>query len=360
MKKNNPTMLNLNKRFFGPVKQTILQSRAWSIEGFAYQSGVEAVTIEVGRGVFTWTPFMGSELWDWSVDGVSRKFEGFRKEPIYQAPFLANYGAFLIHCGVRGMGGPSKEDTHPHHGELPVSQPARAWIEIDEEDKEFPLALCAEFHSHIPFVGEYSFVPALRIHKSGTFVVVESGLTNLAHAPFEYQYLGHVNFNYPKSGRLEYSIANFTDREVVVLDETFEGVTKKPELFLTLDKGCTLDPELVAVIDYGKKSPSTFRNGKFALSRMSDEKGGSTWVVARTDILDHTVIWLTQTPDRKAAGFALPATSGPTGFTNEKKMGNGKVLPGKQSITLWYAFGVGDGDIEKDIATALSRSGMTE
>ncbi|NLL25331.1 MAG: hypothetical protein GX261_07635, partial [Spirochaetales bacterium] len=49
-----------------------------------------------------------------------------------------------------------------------------------------------------------------------------------------------------------------------------------------------------------------------------------------------------------------------TGFTNEKKMGNGKVLPGKQSITLWYAFGVGDGDIEKDIATALSRSGMTE
>ena len=97
-------------------------------------------------------PFMGSELWDWSVDGVP-EVRGVQKEPVYQAPFLANYGAFRSTAESAEWGIRPWKILYPHHGELPVSQPVRAWIEIDEEDKEFPLALCAEFHSHIPFVG---------------------------------------------------------------------------------------------------------------------------------------------------------------------------------------------------------------
>ena len=359
MKTGVSAVVELQRNYFGVSKEPMLTNRFFTVDGFTYKSGVEAVEITIGSGTIIWTPFMGSEIWDWKIEGVSQKFEGFRSEPMYGAAFLPNYGAFLIHCGVRGMGGPSKDDTHPHHGELPISTPRRAWLEIHQEDEEFPLSLRAEFHSHIPFVGAYTLTPTVKIHASGKFIVVESTLLNLAQAPFEYQYLGHLNFTYPKKGTLNYSIGEVTENTVRVLSETFEGVTKNPELLCNLDSTRIIDPEVVAVIDHGRKAPSTYTEKPYVLSTMVDEKERITWVLADTSTLDHTVVWLTQTPDRKAAGFALPATSGPTGFTNEKNMGNIKVLHAKEQVDFWYAFGVGDSTFESDLHSTL-RNRITE
>jgi hypothetical protein len=58
--------------------------------------------------------------------------------------------------------------------------------------------------------------------------------------------------------------------------------------------------------------------------------------------LDHHVIWITHNEDRGACGFHLPSTAGPTGYINEKNLGNVKQLTAGCNITLRYEFGFAD------------------
>lgn len=318
---------------FSRTETLLFETHELVIHTFAYSTGVEALKITIGRGEFIWLPFFGQSLWSWKLDGVEQKFEGFVEEPDYAArDFLHNYGACMIHCGITAMGNPSKEDTHLHHGELPLTHYKEAWIEIS--DGPNPISLCGKMQFRIPFVAAYEFAPSLKILGDGSSVFVDSTLTNLQKSDMHYMYLNHLNFTMRDAVRLEYGRNDFSKRTVTVLDEVIPGVVEDPSLFLTVDKHPTYSPELVAIM---KNQPQF---GPVTVNKMYRSDGDVVWVAINTNELDHTVAWLSRTVDRSACGFSLPATAGPRGLAEEARNDTVKSLEAGSSVTFQYVFGL--------------------
>ena len=325
--------LQLDPSMFSPVEKLLFEGNGVRINAFSYSTGVEAVRVSIGKGEFVWLPFLAQQIWSWKVDGIEQKFEGFVSEPSYDAKdFGENYGAFLIHCGAAAMGNPAADDEHPQHGELPLARYRSAWLEIS--DGEFPIALCGKYDHFVPFSALYSFSPRLRLSEDGKAVVAENRLQNLQNTPLSYMYLNHINFSIHGVKRLEYDVDEFSKERVVVLDDVVPGVQDDPERFLEVTPQVVYDPELVAII---KNQPAG--NRKVVLNKAHKEDGDFFWNAIETSGLDHTVVWLTQTPDRRACGFSLPATAGPRGANEEERHGNIKSLPPAEFVDLKFAFG---------------------
>ena len=53
------------------------------------------------------------------MDGRQLTMRSMFDQPQATRNYLETYGGFLIHCGFTAMGVPTKEDSHPLHGELP-------------------------------------------------------------------------------------------------------------------------------------------------------------------------------------------------------------------------------------------------
>src|ERR1700748_2955929 len=99
--------------------QPLLQAGPISARAFRYATGVEAVTVTTPRAEVTVLPFKGHQVWRAAVDGREVAMKSLFDEPQATTDYLATYGAFLIHCGISAMGGPSVGDSHPLHGEIP-------------------------------------------------------------------------------------------------------------------------------------------------------------------------------------------------------------------------------------------------
>lgn len=320
---------------FAEKEQELLKSASYSVSTFRYRSGVEAVRIAAGRGEFIWLPYLGQQIWDWSVDGKSRKFEGFVAEPSYGKNFLQNYGGFLLHCGMTAMGNPGANDTHLHHGELPVARFDEAWIEITQEEGREALSLNGSLHWHVPFVAEYRCVPSLRVQPDGLSLHVEVRLENPTAGVMEYMYLAHINF--PFSGaKTVLSTTPLDPEHVSIRNEIFPGLAANPGLIKHIDQTANYEPELVAIVKDRDAA------GESAGSVLVRADGTCFWVCQEKPALDHHVIWITHNGDRGACGFHLPSTAGPTGFESEKAQGNIKHLQPGSSVILRYACGFSD------------------
>lgn len=343
-------ILHVNKAQFTTTETLLLEKDTVHISTFLYKTGVQALRISIGRGSFIWLPFFGQSLWSWKVDGLEQKFRGFVSEPDYAARnFLHNYGAFMIHCGITAMGNPSKNDTHLHHGELPLATYDSAWIEIT--DGPFPISLRGSYQYTVPFIASYEFSPSLRISETGTSVLVDSQLKNLQKTPLEYMYLNHLNFSLDQISELQYEIEPFNKESVTVLDETILGVVDDPSLFLHPSNISTISPELVAIM---KNKPV---QGDVCVNTMIRENHEKVWMATKTTTLDYTVAWLTKTMDRSACGFSLPATAGPRGRTAEIKQGNMKLLEPGNSVRFQFAFGLDEGPKSNSLQTAITMLG---
>jgi len=345
--------LSLHSGMFSMRREVLWTQQDLTLETSTFTSGVESVTLSIGSSQWIWLPFLGSQVWDWSIDGVSQKFSGFVSEPAYGLPFLENYGAFLIHCGITAMGNPGIGDTHAHHGELSTARFDRAWIEFTNPSSEFPVALCSELTVHIPFKTSYRFEPRLQIHRSGRFAIMTCMLENRFQSPLPYMYLAHINFRYPDQGKLSYQIESFNQETVTVLHETIKGITENPSLVFQLGKERNHDPEFVGIMDHGRHARPTVPGNSHMISSLHMDSGQILWVASRTVPLDHTVIWITHNKDRGACGFALPATAGPRGKSAEQALGNLKYLAAKETIHMTYAFGYALDTLENDITKAV-------
>lgn len=325
----------LDRSMFAETEHELLSSSLYAVSVFRYPSGVEAVRIKAGRGEFVWLPYLGQQIWEWNVDGASQKFEGFVKEPSYGKNFLQNYGGFLVHCGMTAMGNPGANDTHPHHGELPVARFDAAWIELAREEGGEALSLGGCLHWHVPFVAEYRCIPSVRISSDGLSLHAEILLENPTAKVMDYMYLAHINFPFAGAKKI-LSTTPFDPGRVVVIREPIPGLSANPESIKLIDQTADYDPELVAVVN--DKDAAGGSAGSVAV--YSD--GTSNWVRQDTSMLDHHVVWITHTADRGACGFHLPSTAGPTGFENEKAQGTIKHLQAGSSVRLRYACGFCD------------------
>lgn len=324
--------LYLKSSLFENNENLLVDYEKIKIYTFTFSSGVEAVKIKIENNEFIWLPFFGQELWSWKINGEEQKFKGFLEEPNYDAKsFLENYGAFLINCGITSMGNPTKEDTHPHHGELALAKYKKAWIEFSDND-DYPISLCGELNFNVPFIAHYSFSPALRIYKDGTAVHIDNTLTNLQNTDLEYMYLSHLNFSMDNVDKIEYGVKDFSNKNVSFVDSNvLLGVDNDPSLFLQLSEIKQLNPELVAIIK---------NDNKITVNKLYKKDGSVIWTVIDTSTLNHTVAWLSKTPDRSACGFSLPSTAGPRGYMREKELGNIKILNSGKTIKFQYVFGI--------------------
>ena len=320
---------------FTESEHELLQSPSYSVSTFRYRSGVEAVKVRAGRGELIWLPYLGQQLWDWSVDGKSRKFVGFVDEPSYGKNFLQNYGGFLIHCGMTAMGNPGVGDTHPHHGELPVARFDEAWIEIGQEDGRETISLSGSIHWHVPFVAEYRCSPTLSVSPDGLTLRAEVRLENLMASALEYMYLAHINFPFSGAKRI-LSTAPFDLEHIAIRNEIFPGMAANPESIKQIDQNAAYDPELVAIVDAKETAI------KSVGSILERDDGTAFWVSQEKGELDHYVIWITHNVDRGACGFHLPSTAGPRGFAAEKALGAIKRLAPGGEATLRYSCGFSD------------------
>ena len=342
--------LYLRKSQFSLTETLLLETEHCKISTFCYASGVEAIRLIIGRGEYIWLPFFGQSLWSWKVDHIEQKFQGFVSEPDYAAiNFLHNYGAFMVHCGITAMGNPSKDDTHLHHGELPLARYTDAWIELSEGS--YPVELCGRYRYAVPYLASYEFSPSLKISQDGTSLLVDSKLENLQNTTLDYMYLNHVNFSLEQVDELHYGVEEFSDKSVTVLHETIPHAKEDPHAFLHPSKIAEMNPEFVAII---KNQPSY---GKVSVNTMKRHDKKKIWVAINTTTLDHTVVWMTKTLDRSACGFSLPSTAGPRGLLAETTHGNIKKLEPKESIRLQFACGIDDETRTESLHKAITMLG---
>lgn len=340
----------LTPNMFTASERLLLESDEIAIYTFTYESGVEALRIEIGRSEIVWLPFLGQQIWSWKLDGVEQKFEGFVAEPTYYASnFLENYGAFMLHCGITAMGNPSKQDSHLHHGELPLSRFREALVEVCEGS--YPLVLRGTYHHHIPFKATYDFSPSIHISGDGSSMHVQAKLYNKLATPLQYLYLNHLNFSKTNAKSLEYANKDFSPQGVTIIGEAIANIQEDCTAFLDVSKLDNIAPELVAIM----KNPPQY--GKVCINRMHQKETAVTWMAVDTDSLDHTVAWLSHTPDRSACGFSLPATAGPRGLAEETRLGNVKTLEPGRTITFQFIFGCDEKGDETKMNDAITRLG---
>src|SRR5687768_11828185 len=119
MKVSAPTVIELRPEMFGMAEAVLAISGRLTASTFRYRSGAMALRDVNGLGQLCLLPFQGQQIWDAELLGRRLTMRSIFSEPQPTQDYLANYGAFFIHCGATAMGNPGPADQHPLHGELP-------------------------------------------------------------------------------------------------------------------------------------------------------------------------------------------------------------------------------------------------
>jgi hypothetical protein len=233
------------------------------------------------------------------------------------------------------MGVPTKEDTHPLHGELPNAPYQKAHLVAGQDEKGPYVGLGGRYQHTVAFAYNYVAKPLVKLYAGSTLFWVTLDIKNLKNSQMELMYLAHVNFRPVDNGRLVYS-APCTPEHVRVRTsipshirplpgyaEFLEELGRQPEKHNLLAPGLVFDPEVVFFIDY-----LTDEEG-WAHCMQVHPDGSADYIRHRPSQLDKGVRWISRTPDQDALGMVLPATAEPEGYLAEKAKGNIKTLPAK-------------------------------
>jgi len=278
-------------------------------------------------------PFQGQQVWSAEFGGRNLTMKSMFAEPRPTREYLHTYGGFLLHCGATAMGVPTKEDTHPLHGELPNAPYQKAYVVVGQDERGSYIGLGGQYTYTVAFSHNYVAEPLVRLYAGSTLFRLTLGITNLKHSEMELMYLAHVNFRPVDGGRLVYS-AHCTPQHVRVRTsipshirprpgyvEFIEELARHPEKHNLLAPGLIFDPEVVFFIDYVADEEG------WAHSMQVHPDGSADYIRHRPVQLDKGVRWISRTADQDALGLVLPATAEPEGYLAEQAKGNIKVLP---------------------------------
>lgn len=324
--------------------------------------GVHLLKIDSDRIKLQILPFQGQQIWSASIDGRDLTMKSLVTVPVPTTDYLRNYGGFLVHCGATAMGGPSKEDTHPLHGELPNAPYNRAWIEqgVDDQGIEF-LEVHGEYLHEVAMTCSYIAHPVIRLTQGSNLVDVSMSITNKAGRDMGLMYMAHVNFLPVDDSEISATHHLMPENFRVITDlpahvrekaraEFLEFLTRAsnyPVLTLNIPAGVDFDPELVAEVDY-----------------IGDEEGiGHTLIVhpdGKSDYLSQDVKttplgirYMQRTPDHDCVGTG-PSTSGVTGLISESEKGNVLNLSPGEAFNTSFRFGALNIDETKALRTHIA------
>jgi hypothetical protein len=324
------TTIQLNSCRFTAIQTPLLEHGAISASLFRYPTGVDAVRVTNARGQLVFLPYQGQQIWSMEFDGRSLGMKSIFDEPQQTQEFIGTYGAFLLHCGLLGMGHPGPTDTHAVHGELPNAPFQEAFLGAGADEKGNYLELGGTYRHARAFTCDYLAQPLIRLYENATTVEITLEIVNQRAAPMEYLYLAHVNFNPVDHARLVYSAPGrgaevFQDKEHPQTTPQYAAfmkkLTKNPALLDSLEPDLPLDPETVMYyFDY-----QADRDG-WAHSLHVEPDGYAGYIKHRPAELDKVIRWIVRNGSENALGVALPATATPEGFTKEKAKGHIRVL----------------------------------
>lgn len=327
------TTIHLHPAYFKDNEQLLLSFGSLQAYTFRYHSGVCALRLKNELGELVLLPFQGQQIWSAQFHGRSLTMKSMFDEPRPTRQYLENYGAFFLHCGATAMGGPSREDSHPLHGELPNAPFQKAFLQVGEDERGAYLALGGQYQHTVAFACNYLAEPLLKLYRGSALLWLSMDIRNLKNSNMELMYLAHINFRPVDHGSLVYSALQTpehvrvrtnipshirpTPSYIAFLNE----LQSHPEQHHRLAPGLAFDPEVVFYIDY----LSDEEGWAHTLQILPD--GSADYVRHLPGQLDKGVRWICRTPDQDALGMILPATAEPEGYQAEKAKGNIKIVP---------------------------------
>lgn len=351
--------LPLTADLFGPGETNIASIGELTASAFAFPSGVSAVRIRNGLGEFVLLPFQGQQIWDATFLGRRLTMGSMFDEPVPTQDYLANYGAFFIHCGVTAMGNPGPEDRHPLHGELPNARYRSATLETgtDSEGRPF-MAVTGAYTHRVAFSVGYVATPRISLAAGSSVVKAEMAVRNTRHASLDIMYLAHVNFRPVDGGRIVDGVPDDSDHVAVRADfppfftvseehrAFINAVKKSPALHRDIVAGRKIDPELVLVL-------STQTNSAMRALQVHPD-GTSDFIEYAPRELPVCVRWMTRTGDEDALGLILPSTAWPNGLAAARAAGELVALPPGQAWRCRLRFGALDAAATRTMETAIA------
>lgn len=314
-----PVTVELHRAMFGESRRTVAGSGSLRATAFRYPSGVAALAIENGAGTATLLPFQGQQIWDAHFLDRRLTMRSMFDEPRPTRDYLANYGAFFLHCGGTSMGNPGPADTHPLHGELPNLPYDTAQLVFGQDESGAYMELTGTARDTRAFHHDFIVRPCLRLYEEATAFEASIEVANKAGRPLPFLYLGHINFRPVDGGVLLDALRD--DRAGIAFrqphlpaDEAeavrayHRAVADDPTSHRRIAPGVPVLPEMVATM-----MPAAGADGwTHALHRHPD--GGADFVSHRPRELPYLVRWMTRGPDQDALGVSLPATAPPNGL----------------------------------------------
>lgn len=317
--------LDLHKSYFADSERPLCRMGAISVSTFRYASGIEALRVKNARGEIIVLPFKGQQIWRAVFDGRDLTMKSMFDEPVDTRVYLETYGAFLIHCGITGLGAPGPDDHHPLHGELPNAPFQIAWLVFDEAAGRVTIG--GSYHHTIAFTTNYLATTEIVMAAESALLDVSVSVENLKKTPMDLMYLAHANFRPVDNGELHYS-ARITPGTVRVRKSIPSHISPKPGYaefleVLAEDPGqhhvlkpeLAFDPEVVFSIDM-LSGPDGLAH---AIQKRPD--GTSDYISYPPAQAPICMRWVCRTPDQDGIGVAFPSTSEVEGHAAEKAKG---------------------------------------
>jgi hypothetical protein len=329
----NPIKVNLAPGFFSARERTLVEAGPLSASLFRFESGVAGVRLRSDRGQLVLLPFQGQQAWSAQFEGRDLTMKSMFHQPYPTQDFLHTFGGFLQHCGLTGAGGPSPQDSHPLHGELPNAPYQTAYVMAGQDSRGPYLGLGGIYEYTVAFAHHYRAEPLVKLYAGATNFQVSMTVTNLKNSPMELMYLAHVNFKPVDNSRLVYS-AHCTPEHVRVRSaipahikpgpgyvEFIQSLKAAPEKHNLLRPELAFDPEAVFFIDYLADETG------WAYNLQVHPEGTADYIRHRPEQLPKGTRWLSRTPDQDAIALVEAGTCEPEGYLAEKAKGNLKILP---------------------------------
>ena len=347
--------IELHRSSFESRERRLLETGEFTVSAFRYDSGIEALRVCNARGEIIVLPFKGQQIWRAGFDGRDLTMRSMFDEPVDTQVYLETYGAFMIHCGLAGLGAPGPDDTHPLHGELPNAPFQKAWLEIDEG--EGTVAVGGSYRHTVAFSTNYLATAKVAMTAGSALLGVSLAVENLKQTPMEMMYLAHANFRPVDHGELHYT-ASYDAGSVRVRTSIPAHISPKPDYMAfiealardplphhRMDPALAFDPEVVFSIDMMADGDG------LAHAMQAHPDGTADYIGFRPDQAPVCTRWVCRTPDQDGLGIAFPATAEVEGYTAEKAKGHVIELVGGATWNI---------DISMGLLTATEAAGLKD
>ena len=312
--------LELTRSLWDGSAHPLLVTPNFSVRSFFFDSGVMGLRISSKDMEVTFCPWKGMQIWRFEAGGQDVTMKSTFEEPTDSTSFLENYGAFMLHCGLTGIGHPSSKDMHAHHGELPNGRMERVWIESRSLEESSFLLIGGSRRIRISHFCNLDFTVQVALVPSCSRMFVQANIENCGNNDFDYSYLCHINWRLPESGLLfpsNHFSTDFEERMGEVDGKLSADFLKR--VSISSDQCDVVSKHEGIFPEYCCRFDIDDENNDWVESTMKSEIG--TYAVAyRSREFGHFLRWISNTGDESAAGFCLPSTGSDDGrLANDEK-----------------------------------------